>query len=114
MQLIPRHKRTWLLVLLGVAIVGAVGIRWVATAKSEFERTFDRIQCGMGANELQAILGPRWNVQELGFLSTRLVFNDADDEVLTLEIDTNCRIKHKEFAPASIATKLRRLWQRNV
>ena len=47
MQLIPRRKRTWLLVLLGIVIVGAAEIWWAATKKSEFEGKFGQIAIGI-------------------------------------------------------------------
>jgi hypothetical protein len=109
---IPRRKRTWVLVLLGVAIVGAAAIWWTASAKSDFEKRFDRIERGMDVDELQAILGPRWKLSELGVLRFRLILNDENDETLNLEIDNNGRIGRKEFKPAPIISRLRRWWQR--
>ena len=57
MRIIPRRKRTWLLVLVGVAIVG-VSLWMAASEKSEFERRYDRIPLGVSFEEVSSLMEP--------------------------------------------------------
>lgn len=56
MRLIPRRKRTWLLVLVTLAVVFCAATWWVGTEKSDFERKFDQIEIGMTFEEVATLM----------------------------------------------------------
>jgi len=113
MQLIPRRKRTWLLVLLGIVIVGAAEIWWAATKKSEFEGKFGQIAIGI-SKEVALQLMP--DDQASVFQSvppvalTRYEWAvDGEECYLTF---SNDRLIEKGFIPLDTRNRLRRLWVR--
>jgi hypothetical protein len=110
MRFIPRRKRTWLLVLLGVLIVGATGCWWTATAKSEFERKFDQVKAGMTIEEATEILGSDglWTEGQLT-IRKRVSADDTEWAILTF---TDDRLTEKQFSSPDIRDRLRRLWIR--
>jgi hypothetical protein len=112
MRLIPRRKRTWLLVLLGVAIVGAAGIWWSALSKSEFERKYDQLKLGMSYEESTSIVVTDPARQLLAFAHKRQRFAWVDDgEVITLDFE-NDRLTRTQFKPAGAIERLGQLWFR--
>ena len=90
----PRRKRTWLLVLLGVVIVGVASIWWAASAKSDFERRVGEIELGMSIQEIQVVMKSAQLAQmigdniELGAIPVRCVVWDEDgDEQVAFDFE---------------------------
>ena len=118
MRLFPQRKRTWLLVLLGVAIVSAAAVWWAATVKSDFERRYDRIKIDMTNQDVMDFMEPvqpsfvgSWFVQEgqgVGYSRYEWA-NDGEQIVLAFQFG---RLKAKNFIPLPAVVKLRRWWQR--
>jgi hypothetical protein len=117
MRLIPRRKRTWVLVLLGVAILGAWAVWWAATAKSDFERTFDQIEVGMSTEEVSAVmssgqaarnLNANWNrMRHKGPLG-QIIWDDAGEKIV-LDFEDG-QLASKGFTPLHARGRLRWLW----
>jgi hypothetical protein len=113
MRLIPRRKRTWLLVLLGVAIVGAAVIWWAASEKSDFEKLYEQIRVGMMSREVGDLVdsGPFPNRPNfIGMEGDPYVrFWTNDGEQINLDFKDN-RLIGKSFIPLDARGRLRRLW----
>jgi hypothetical protein len=116
MRLIPRRKRTCLLVLLGVIIVGAAGIWWAATAKSDFERRFGRVELGMTSQEVANVLNQEKVAMSPGYFgpngNARVAFGVMDGgEQVDLEFKGN-KLVRKAFERSPMTERLRRWWHR--
>jgi hypothetical protein len=114
----PRRKRTWLLVLLGVVIVGVASIWWAASAKSDFERRVGEIELGMSIQEIQVVMKSAQLAQmigdniELGAIPVRCVVWDEDgDEQLAFDFEKG-RLASKQFARLTGINRLRALWRK--
>ena len=114
-----RRKRGWLLVLFGVAIIGAAVVWLVASAKSDFERRYDWIKVEMTNQDVMEFMEPEqpsfvgsWFVEEGqgGGYSRYEWANDGEQIILAFQFG---RLKAKRFIPLPAAEKLRRWWQRN-
>jgi len=120
MRLIPRRKRTWLVVLLSVAIVGAAGMWWVVTAKSDFERRYDQIKGGLNASEARYVIESGLSSNPIcsrdftvQLMYDRFVWaNDGERIVLTFESGIDGQLITQEFTPLPPIEKLRRQWRR--
>jgi hypothetical protein len=114
MRLIPRRKRTWLLVLLGVAVVGAAAVWWAASEKSNFEQEFDRLRIGMSIPKALALMaadGGSVDTVAQGPLSYTRFGWINDGEHITL-VFKNEKLAENEFKQSGIRHRLRRLWTR--
>jgi hypothetical protein len=114
----PRRKRGWLLVLFGVVIIGPAAVWLVVSAKSEFERRYDRIKIEITIQEVMELMEPEepsfvgsWFVEEGqgGGYSRYEWANDGEQIVLAFQFG---RLKAKRFIPLPAVEKHRRLWQR--
>jgi hypothetical protein len=116
MRLIPRRKRTWALVLLGVAIVTSVSLWLEATSyKSDFEREYDRLKIGMTIPETLAVMAHSSTLASLSLDDgpwpyLRCGVTD-EGEHITLVFE-NDLLTEKEFRPLGARYRLRRLWTR--
>jgi hypothetical protein len=116
MRIIPRRKRTWMLVLLAVAILGAASILWTANAdKSDFKMRYDRLSVGMTIPEALAVMTDNAAMAGLAVEdqpTPSMQFGWTDDgEHIELTF-RDCRLAEKKFRPLPHIERFRRWWTR--
>jgi hypothetical protein len=115
MRLIPRHKRSWLLVLLVVAIVDAAAIWWAASEKSEFERRFELVKIGMRLGETIASMEPdilaRISPLNENVSGYRYAVSDDGGEHAAFDFEGG-RLTRKTFTLPTGIERLLRWWTR--
>jgi hypothetical protein len=114
MRLVPRRQRTWLIALLGLAVIAGASIWLLASAKSDFEKRFDQIPYGISVEEAMRLMEPDipFSIHKV-FLPApyvRVEWTD-DGERFFLNFESE-RLTKKEFAPLTGVNRLRRSWGR--
>jgi hypothetical protein len=115
MPLFPRRKRIWLLATLALLVIVGTSLWWIVTAKSEFERHFDRVTIGMSIQEACAVMESEMPTarSRVQFLPQAFAYAE-NGESAEFRLDRTERIMAKFFNRPATIERLRRLWTRTV